>query len=233
MLGLPKEYTPANETLMHEKMWTELLSVVDHIAVYPLTVEEGTVLEDMVEQGVVDMPSEDEIAAEIASVEQLLAEKDFSRYEISSYARKGQESRQNLRYWQGGTEGDYLGLGPSAASMSNSPKGYEEGSRVRFVQYETLEEFTADPDAERQLPEEADILTAAEARREDIMLALRTSNGASAADIEASGLTGLADELVGKGLLEVDGTNYRCTEEGWLLGNIVFSTIWLIDSEDA
>ena len=231
MLGLPQECMPADELLMPAQMWEELLNIVDHIAVYPLTVEEGTVLEDRVERGVVNMPGEDEVAAEIARVEELLSEQGFARYEISSYARPGEESRQNLRYWQGGVEGDYLGLGPSAASMSNCLEGSEPGSRVRFVQHETLEEFLADSAAEGQLPEEVDILTPAEARREDIMLALRTSKGASVAEVEAAGLRALADELVGKDLLELTDDHYRCTKQGWLLGNIVFSTIWLSGSE--
>ncbi len=35
----------------------------------------------------------------------------FARYEVSAWARPGEESRHNLNYW---TFGDYLGLGPGA-----------------------------------------------------------------------------------------------------------------------
>src|SRR5438067_4597041 len=42
-----------------------------------------------------------------------LSEAGLSAYEISNYARPGEECRHNLVYWTGGS---YIGLGPSAAS---------------------------------------------------------------------------------------------------------------------
>src|SRR4029434_4177503 len=42
-----------------------------------------------------------------------LSEAGLPPYEISNYARPGEECRHNLLYWTGGS---YIGLGPSAAS---------------------------------------------------------------------------------------------------------------------
>jgi hypothetical protein len=127
-----------------------------------------------------------------------------------------------------------------------------DGSRIRFVAYKLLEDFLANQTGERlallvtqayctqplldsctQLEgedinsDDVDILSPKEARREDVMLALRTRRGASATSIEQANLRAIASELVEKGLLEHSGGYYRCTTQGWLLGNIVFSAIWL------
>src|SRR5262249_61371447 len=47
-----------------------------------------------------------------------LAAAGFRRYEISSWARTGFESRHNTRYWDGS---DYLGIGPGAHSFCATP----------------------------------------------------------------------------------------------------------------
>jgi len=204
----------------------KLLKLVEHISVYPLTVEEGTELQKMEDAGEVTLPSEDELAAEILRLEEALAGHGFKRYEISSYTRPGQESRQNLRYWQGG---DYLGFGASASSMLNKP----DGGRKRFVMYDSIEAFLDDSKGENENPAESDILSPEEALRESVMLALRTSRGAGSEEIESAGLTKICDELVEKELLEQDGAYYRCTQQGWLLANIVFAAVWFGNAPNA
>ncbi len=43
----------------------------------------------------------------------VLEGKGFIHYEISNFCRPGRECRHNVNYWRGG---EYLGLGPAAAS---------------------------------------------------------------------------------------------------------------------
>ena len=200
--------------------WKAIAPLVEHVSVYPLTAEEGTPLERMLEEGLVTLAGEDELAAEITHIEKLLTTEGFERYEISSYAKLGQESRQNLRYWQGG---DYLGFGPSAAGMTNKACG----SRNRYVMYDNLEDFLSDPEHKKQTPAESEVLSPDEALREDVMLALRTKRGAHISKVVAAGVTDICNELVENGLLTQENNHYRCTTKGWLLGNIVFSAIWL------
>ena len=200
--------------------WRAISALVEHISVYPLTVEEGTPLERMLEEGLVTLPSEDEVATEVMHIEKLLAVEGFERYEISSYAKLGQGSRQNLRYWRGG---DYLGFGPNAAGMTNKTCG----SRSRYVMYDSLEDFLSDPEGKRQVPAESEALSPNEALREDAMLALRTKRGVQVSTVAAAKLTDICNELVEKRLLIQENDHYRCSTEGWLLGNIVFSAIWI------
>lgn len=46
----------------------------------------------------------------------MLEDNSFEHYEISNWSKPGYECRHNLKYWQ---FGDYLGIGPSAASFLN------------------------------------------------------------------------------------------------------------------
>jgi len=244
MLGLPEQPLPLlsseekRESLLCTD-WNALLDLIDHVSVYPLTAEEGTALEEMLDSGQLVLPSEDEVAQQVVQIQSLLASFSFERYEISSYARAGQHSRQNMHYWLGGlsnTGGDYVGFGPSAASMQDLPTDTAAGTRRRFVMYETLDTFLADPTGEnwsQDAPEQSELLSSQEIPRENIMLALRTNIGASADYVAAAGQALLCDELVEKGLLQrvkheaAEPDHYRCTQQGWLLGNIVFSAIWV------
>ena len=85
-----------------------------HISAYFLTLEEGTKLAKMVENGELEDP-DDIDASELYDIRKiLLSEKfGFKHYEISNYAKEGFECRHNLGYWQ---NKDYIGLGPSAVS---------------------------------------------------------------------------------------------------------------------
>lgn len=87
---------------------------VDHVSVYPLTVEQGTPLAADVASGLVSSPDDDRQADMMLAAQDALGSAGLSRYEVASYARHGCEARHNLAYWTGKT---YLGLGIGAASM--------------------------------------------------------------------------------------------------------------------
>lgn len=103
---------------MSTAAWTHTLQSAialdpDHLSVYALTVEPGTPLERAVDEGRLQMPSDDAQLDALAQAEALLARHGYRRYEISNYAREGSECRHNLAVWRGE---DYLGVGPAAAS---------------------------------------------------------------------------------------------------------------------
>ncbi|MFC6661123.1 radical SAM family heme chaperone HemW [Deinococcus multiflagellatus] len=77
---------------------------VGHVSAYTLTIEPGT---EFARRGVT--VHEDDERRGFERTEALLTAAGFTRYEISNYARPGQESQHNLAYWHGRT---YLGLGP-------------------------------------------------------------------------------------------------------------------------
>lgn len=83
----------------------------DHLSLYQLTIEPGTVFEGMHRRGEIALPGDDEAAALYAETEAVCARHGLEPYEISNLARPGGESRHNLAYWR---YSDYAGIGPGA-----------------------------------------------------------------------------------------------------------------------
>lgn len=95
----------------------------DHLSLYALTIEEGTLLARRIRDGDVPPPDPD-LAADMYEVAaDVLEEAGFEQYELSNWARPGHQSRHNRTYW---TDGDYLGLGAGA-------HGYLSGERYENV----------------------------------------------------------------------------------------------------
>lgn len=93
---------------------------VGHISAYLLTVEAGTALQKRIEKGLAEPVDEEEQAQIYEDLQSVMATCGYRQYEVSSYARVGQESQHNRNYWG---KGSYLGLGPSAHSMRLLPDG--------------------------------------------------------------------------------------------------------------
>ncbi|MEO1948634.1 radical SAM family heme chaperone HemW [Thioclava sp.] len=85
---------------------------VDHLSLYQLTIEPGTVFGARHDAGKLRGIPEDDSSAEMYFATQEICEKHgLPAYEISNHARPGAESRHNLIYWR---YGDYVGIGPGA-----------------------------------------------------------------------------------------------------------------------
>jgi oxygen-independent coproporphyrinogen-3 oxidase len=91
----------------------------DHVSAYALTWEEGTPFHAWRARGRLAAVDDDAESAMSDAAAERLAVAGFRRYEISSWARTGFESRHNTRYWDGS---DYLGIGPGAHSFCATPR---------------------------------------------------------------------------------------------------------------
>ena len=85
----------------------------DHLSLYALTVEEGTPLAEWVAAGRVREPDPDNAADHYLASAEMLERAGYLQYEISNWAKPGQECRHNLTYWH---NDPYLGLGAGAHS---------------------------------------------------------------------------------------------------------------------
>jgi oxygen-independent coproporphyrinogen-3 oxidase len=84
-----------------------------HISLYQLTIEKGTPFYKLFNQGKLILP-ENEVSAKMYEwTNDYLESLNYHRYEISNYAKRGQESIHNLTYWN---YGEYIGIGPGAHS---------------------------------------------------------------------------------------------------------------------
>ncbi|MEI2687722.1 MAG: radical SAM family heme chaperone HemW [Cypionkella sp.] len=85
---------------------------VDHLSLYQLTIEDGTVFgERHARGGLKGLPGEDLAADMYELTQEICSSRGLPAYEVSNHARPGAESLHNLIYWRGG---DYVGIGPGA-----------------------------------------------------------------------------------------------------------------------
>lgn len=119
---------------------------LDHLSCYGLTYESNTPLGVLKRMGRLAATPEELELDMMRLTRKKLHEAGIMAYEISNYAKPGQACRHNLNYWAGG---NYLGLGPSAASHMGGVrwknKGHlsqwEEGVAARDIpvsEFETL-----------------------------------------------------------------------------------------------
>ena len=88
-----------------------LAIAADHLSLYQLTIEPATPFEALHRQGRLVLPDADTATALYEATEAECARAGLLAYEISNYARPGEESRHNLAYWR---YRDYAGIGPGA-----------------------------------------------------------------------------------------------------------------------
>lgn len=182
---------------------------VSHISIYPLTIEQGTQLERRIKQGLLEDIDNDNEALMMKDAETILFKEGFHRYEVASYARDGFECRHNKAYWTGIP---YLGIGSGAVSMKQS-----EDTRIRFDEKGEIE-----------------TLTRQQMLLEDLMLGMRMSCGVSRELIdraakEVDGVYGAFEQLIDQQLVLIEGNRYKPTEKGWLLGNVLYGTIYNLE----
>ncbi len=198
-----------------------------HVSVYPLTVEANTPLAGAIAAGEASMPDEDATVEGMNAAARILGSLGLERYEVANYAVHGQRSRHNIAYWTGRP---YMAIGGGAHGMVDGEQAHALGlapddrtdvGRVRFSYAPHLL-----PGDQLQPLSSIELMTVAEAAREDAMLGMRMTDGISDSLAEGAGVTEALESLVVDGLVEhVDG-RWRPTERGRLFGNEIFSRIW-------
>ena len=218
MYGLPGQ----DMNMLRESVETALSLGVQHISIYGLQLEEGTVFDKLHQQGKLVLPS-DELTEEMYDyITAFLPERGYYRYEISNFALPGYESRHNLSYWQ---DVPYLGFGSGAHSYWGDCR-YQNSARIE-VYMEEVFQGRAMCHVEEKVTEKAHI-------EEFCFLALRTAAGISvrrfAADFgrDVHELYGeQIRRLVEKGLLLEDRERLYLSQLGMKYGNQVFGEFLL------
>lgn len=93
-----------------------------HLSHYQLTIEPNTYFHHHPPL----LPSDDRTVDIEESCRELLDQHDFERYEISAFAKPGQQCKHNINYWE---FGDYLGIGAGAhGKITNVPEQHIQRS---------------------------------------------------------------------------------------------------------
>ena len=190
---------------------------VEHVSAYLLELDKPTAMKQRVHAGELPEPDDEVVAECFAAVEEILGRTGLARYEISSLARPGFESRHNVKYWR---DEPYLGIGPSASSYF--------GMR-RFTRAADLQAFLrgAGPSPDGYEIEERG---AAGAARDAAMLGLRLVAGLDVARLARRHVVDGALEaelrsLEEEGLLERSGTHLRIPPAYLPVANFVFARV--------
>ncbi len=178
---------------------------VKHISAYSLTVEEGTRL-----MASVMNEASDDISFDMwENLEKQLAQKGFSRYEVSNYAQKGFECVHNSSIWNGDS---YLGCGPSAVSFDGIDRWEQSANIKNWIE-------GADPKIDSIEPEHR--------AREVFIMGLRTAKGWNINHFKSQ--TGYdcrewladAEYFIEEDLLIVSDSVIKCSTEGLAFWNSI------------
>jgi oxygen-independent coproporphyrinogen-3 oxidase len=185
-----------------------------HLSLYMLDLDETTPLQVQVARGRVEVPDDDLVAEQYKYAIERLEAAGLDQYEISNFARRGEECRHNLRYW---TRGEYRGFGLAAHSFV---------AERRFANTRNIREYIADPEHARNFEEQ---LGDGERRRETLFLSFRQTSGLDYDQLVA--LCGQeAIEWVRRGLrdgwLERHEARVAFTPAGFLLSNDYISQLF-------
>ncbi len=178
---------------------------VPHASIYMLEVDEESrlgaeILLNGKRYGARETPEEEATAAMYETAVERLQESGLQRYEISNFARRGQESLHNLKYWQ---RAPYFGFGADAHSF--------DGAR-RWQNPDSVEHYLSEPWAR----EYADA-----AEDEKFFIGLRLSEGIVPNEREWKQFASPIRRFVNNGLLERSGEVLRLTSKGVMFSNEV------------
>ena len=188
---------------------------INHLSLYCLSLDHGTPLSQNPPE---NLPSDDMQAELFEQAREFLNGKGFVHYEISNFAVSGRECLHNLNYWRGG---EYLGLGPSAASHLGGK---------RFKNRADLNAYLQNPAG---VVEEVEELGLEEKAAEEAMLRLRLlEEGLDVVEFtKRYGLKTVYQVLsrlrllAHEGLLFFDGSKYRLEPSLVLTSNPILAMV--------
>ena len=189
---------------------------LSHLSFYGLNVGERTLLGGRVARGEEKIDESLYEPMYLGGVE-ILEKKGFARYEVSNFAKPGDESLHNMNYWN---RGEYIGFGPGAHSFFDglrfcAPEMYprwrdyvKAGSPTTSL---TIDELDKD-----------DILT------ERVWLSLRQRSGL---DLNALADDGIAvspegyEPWIQKGFATVEGGILKLVGRGWIFMDSIVTDV--------
>ena len=215
MLGLPSQTIE----ILEESVRKIIKLNPEHISIYSLILEENTRMWDMVNKGILKLPSEDIEREMYWKVKNMLESDGYIHYEISNFAKKGYESRHNSDCWE---QKEYIGVGLAAHSYLN---------KIRFSNTSNLEEYINNinnGDFNKNITIN-ETQTDEDTKKEYMLLGLRKIDGVSISKyknkFEENPVFKYRQELeklVKENLLEIDGDNIKLTNKGLDLANLVW-----------
>jgi len=194
---------------------------VQHVSVYMLSVDPGTVFAYRQRRGELPLVEDDRVAAYFQLTCEILKEHGFTRYEISNFARNGKYSRHNTAYWR---QQPYIGLGPSAHSYDLDSRQWNVSQLRVYVEHLR----------QGKLAYEWETLDERDLYNEYVMTNLRTMWGVEETVLwQRYGACfrqayPFWQRYLERGELVRAGSRIRVSEAGWLISDAIFSDLFVV-----
>ena len=192
---------------------------VPHVSAYCLTVEEKTVLHNMVEKGKIETVSDDTQGEQFLELLNVLEHNGYQQYEISNFAKPGFESQHNGNYWKGEW---YLGVGPSAHSFNGTSRSWNIANNRRYLK---AIEGKMDYSEKEELSTENQF-------NERVLIGLRTAVGVDLNELEAISVPprlffSKIEGFVSAGWMTHEDSVITLTREGRLRADYIASELFV------
>jgi putative oxygen-independent coproporphyrinogen III oxidase len=222
-VSLDLMYGRQNQT---ESAWhAELTRAIDfgteHLSLYQLTIEDGTVFARRHALGQLPgLPDEDRSVALYNITQELTERAGLVAYEVSNHARSSAECRHNLNYWRCGS---WIGIGPGAHGRMNlgGRRLATESIRDPALWLDTVENLGSGD-------LESIVLDQLETVSEVLLMGLRLTEGLDTQRLRSNGVVlehwSTLHSLIEDGLLKKD-RSLRTTTTGRMLLNTVLQRL--------
>lgn len=187
---------------------------IDHLSLYQLTIEKGTLFYKLHKDGDLVLPDES-LSADLYNLTQIITrEYGLYSYEISNHARLGSESLHNLTYWR---YGDYVGIGPGAHSRVKV-----DSQRIAMSIEKHPENWVKMVEKNGHAIVEKEFLSSEQQADEFLMMGMRLREGIEVKDWERLAGRSLDIEcerrLQEQGFIErINSSRLRCTQLGMVM----------------
>lgn len=210
MIGLPNQQNKDIRESLEKIIELE----PEHISVYSLILEEGTVLENKVSKGILNLPDEKIERKMYWNVKNTLEKAGYEHYEISNFAKPSFKSKHNSSCWE---QEEYIGVGLAAHSYIN---------KTRYSNTENLNKYLSDIKKHRIIHE---IQNIDDEQKEYMLLNLRKIEGVNIQKFKNKFVENPIylyrvelDRLVKNKLVEIDVNYIKLTKKGIDLANLVW-----------
>ena len=215
MIGLP------TQTIEDVKQTLEKIiqKNPEHISVYSLIIEEGTIIEKLINENKLQLPDEETERIMYWTVVNELKENWYNQYEISNFSKKTHESKHNTNCWK---QKQYIGLGTSAHSYLNKKRYSNTNNIEEYIKNIQENNISKNITIHEEQTEESIM-------NEYMLLGLRMIQGININEFKHKFKTDptvkykeILEKLQKENLIQITKTSIKLTKQGIDFGNIVW-----------
>ena len=215
MIGLPTQAVEdVKQTL--EKI---IQKNPEHISVYSLIIEEGTIIEKLINENKLQLPDEETERIMYWTVVNELKENGYNQYEISNFSKKTYESKHNTNCWK---QKQYIGLGTSAHSYLNKKRYSNTNNIEEYIKNIQENNISKNITIHEEQTEESTM-------NEYMLLGLRMIQGINIDEFKQKfkidptiKYKETLEKLQKENLIQITKTSIKLTKQGIDFGNIVW-----------